>query len=258
MRRFNALFYKEWIEAWREKKLIWLPAVILLVTLLQPISLYFMPTILENSNSLPPGAVIELPIPSGAEVLAGTLSQLHTIGTAIIVLACMNVIVQERNSGSLMQLFSRPLNTATYILSKWTMLVLLHLGAFTISYGAAWYYTNALFSDVSFTSVWKSFVIYCLWIVLVITVTLFVSTFLRRSGGVAGISILIVASIAILSTVIPDIAIYLPSNILNLATEVLNAEKGTMHMGAVLATTIVFIAILLLTMVKKFEKSVKF
>ncbi|MEC0302326.1 ABC transporter permease [Terribacillus saccharophilus] len=258
MKRFNALFYKEWIEAWREKKLIWLPAVILLVTLLQPISLYFMPTILENSNSLPPGAVIELPIPSGAEVLAGTLSQLHTIGTAIIVLACMNVIVQERNSGSLMQLFSRPINTATYILSKWTMLVLLHLGAFTISYGAAWYYTNALFSDVSFTSVWKSFVIYCLWIVLVITVTLFVSTFLRRSGGVAGISILIVASIAILSTVIPDIAIYLPSNILNLATEVLNAEKGTMHMGAVLATTIVFIAILLLTMVKKFEKSVKF
>ncbi|PAF35165.1 hypothetical protein CHH58_17745 [Terribacillus saccharophilus] len=258
MKRFNALFHKEWVEAWREKKLVWLPAVILLVTLLQPISLYFMPTILESSSSLPPGAVIELPIPSGAEVLAGTLSQLHTIGTAIIVLACMNVIVQERNNGSLMQLFSRPVNTVTYIFSKWTMLVLLHLGAFTISYGAAWYYTNILFSDVSFTSVWKSFVIYCLWIVLVITVTLFVSTFLRRTGGVAGISILIVASIAILSTVIPDIAIYLPSNILYLATEVLNTEKGTMHMGAVLATTIAFIALLLFTMVKQFEKSVKF
>lgn len=258
MKKFNALFHKEWTEAWREKKLVWLPAVILLVTLLQPISLYFMPAILENSNNLPSGAVIELPIPSGNEVLAGTLSQFHTIGTAIIVLACMNVIVQERNNGSLMQLFSRPVHTGTYIFSKWTMLVLLHLGAFTISYGAAWYYTNILFSDVSFSSVWKSCVIYCLWIVLIITVTLFVGTFLRRGGGVAGISILIAASIAILSNIVPDIAIYLPSELLNLSTELLNKNDGNTHIGAVLTTTIALIVLLLLTMIKQFEKSVKF
>ncbi|MFP7495440.1 ABC transporter permease subunit [Terribacillus saccharophilus] len=258
MKRFNALFHKEWVEAWREKKLIWLPAVILLVTLLQPISLYFMPTILENANNLPEGAVIELPIPSGAEVLAGTLSQFHTIGTAIIVLACMNVIVSERNNGALMQLFSRPIHTSTYIFSKWTMLVLLHLGAFTISYGAAWYYTNTLFSDVSFSSVWKSYMMYCLWIVLVITVTLFVGAFLRRSGGVAGISILIAACIALLSNIVPDIAIYLPSYILNLSTELLNPNEGNNHIGTVLATTVAVIALLLFTMIKQFDKSVKF
>lgn len=258
MKEFNALFHKEWMEAWREKKLIWLPAVILLVTLLQPISLYFMPTILENSNGLPPGAVIELPIPSGEEVMASTLSQLHTIGTAIIVLACMNVIVQERNNGSLMQLFSRPLKTASYIFSKWTMLVLLHLSAFSLSYGAAWYYTNILFSKVSFTLVWKSFLIYCLWIVLVITVTLFIGTFLRRSGGVAGISILILASIGIMSSVLPDIAAYLPSNLLVLATEILETDRANMDGGIILGTTFACITLLLLGMVKQFEKSVKF
>ncbi|WP_077303838.1 ABC transporter permease [Terribacillus halophilus] len=258
MNKFNALFRKEWLEAWRDKKLVWLPAVMLLMTILQPITLYFMPAILENSNSLPEGAIVELPIPSGGEVLVSTLSQLHTIGTAIIVLACMNVIVQERNTGALMQLFTRPLSTATYIFSKWTMLVLLHLSAFSLSYGVAWYYTNNLFTDVSFDSVWKSFMIYCLWIVLVITVTLFVGTFLRRSGGVAGISILILASIAILSTVLPDTATYLPSSILTLATDILEMEKTTLHTGIIVTTSLAFILLLLIGMVKQFNRSVKF
>jgi ABC-2 type transport system permease protein len=256
--KFYALFRKEWLEAWRDKKVVWLPAVMLLITTLQPITLYFMPAILENSNSLPEGAVVELPVPSGGEVLASTLSQLHTIGTAIVVLACMNVIVQERNAGALMQLFTRPLRTATYIFSKWTMLVLLHLSAFSLSYGVAWYYTNKLFTDVPFASVWKSFMIYCLWVVLVITVTLFVATFLRRSGGVAGISILIIASIAILSTILPNAAAYLPSNILPLATEILKTGKTNMHTGIIVTTSLFFILMLLIGMVKQFNRSVKF
>ncbi|QXE01795.1 ABC transporter permease [Terribacillus sp. DMT04] len=258
MIKFNALFRKEWLEAWRDKKVIWLPAVILLMTILQPITLYFMPAILENSNSLPDGAVMKLPIPSGGEVLASTLSQLHTIGTAIIVLACMNVIVQERNTGALMQLFTRPLSSAAYIFSKWTMLVLLHLLAFSLSYGIAWYYTNNLFTDVPFTSVWKSYMIYCLWIVLVITVTLFMGTILRRSGGVAGISILIIASIALLSTILPDTAAYLPSNILTLATDILKTDNTNMHTGIIVTTTLFFIVVLLIGMIKQFSRSVKF
>lgn len=108
MNTFLVLFKKEMLEAWRDKKLIWLPIVMSILAISQPISLYYMPEILEKSVNLPEGAVIKLPVPTGAEVLAGTLSQFGTIGTAIVILSVMGSIAHERNSGSLSLLMARP------------------------------------------------------------------------------------------------------------------------------------------------------
>ena len=101
MRNFLILFKKEMKESVRSGKWVWLPIVLMVIGLSQPLTTYYMPQILEMAGNLPEGAVIEIPKPSGEEVLIGTMSQYGTIGTLLFVLAMMGVISQERQTGSL-------------------------------------------------------------------------------------------------------------------------------------------------------------
>ena len=99
MRNFIILFKKEMKESMRNGKWIWLPIVLMIIGIMQPITSYYMPQILEMAGNLPEGAVIDIPMPSGEEVLISTFSQYGTIGTLLFVLALMNVISQERQNG---------------------------------------------------------------------------------------------------------------------------------------------------------------
>ncbi|MBS4161836.1 ABC transporter permease subunit, partial [Klebsiella pneumoniae] len=150
MNSFYMLFQKEWTESWKDGKLFWLPAVLILLGLIQPLSLYYMPQIIDMAGNLPEGAVIDIPRPRSEEVMASTLSQFSTVGTAIFVFSVMGSIVNERNQGSLSLVMARPVSPLQYIGSKWLQHVLLVLASFAVSYGLAFYYTNLLFGKVEF------------------------------------------------------------------------------------------------------------
>lgn len=66
-----------------------------------PLSTYFMPQILENFGGLPEGAVIDIPTPTGTEVLAQTLSDFGLLGVLVLTLALMGIVsagTAERSS----------------------------------------------------------------------------------------------------------------------------------------------------------------
>ena len=92
MKNFLTLFKKEMKESLRNGKWIWLPIVLIIIGISQPITNYYMPQILEAAGNLPEGAVIDFPTPTGEEVLMGTMSQYGMIGTLLFVLATMGVI----------------------------------------------------------------------------------------------------------------------------------------------------------------------
>ena len=81
MNRFLTLLSKEITELMRNGKLIWLPVVLMIIGISQPLTSYYMPQILDMAGNLPEGASITIPTPSGEEVLSGALSQYGTIGT---------------------------------------------------------------------------------------------------------------------------------------------------------------------------------
>ncbi|PNB37357.1 hypothetical protein C1X64_39960, partial [Pseudomonas sp. GW456-E7] len=74
------LVEKEWLEGWKSGKLIWLPIAMMIVGLTQPLTIYYMPEIIEHGGNLPDGMKISFTMPSGSEVMVSTLSQFNTLG----------------------------------------------------------------------------------------------------------------------------------------------------------------------------------
>ncbi|MEC4200213.1 MULTISPECIES: ABC transporter permease [Bacillus] len=210
MNSFFMLFQKEWTESWRDGKLLWLPVILILLGLIQPLTLYYMPQIIDMAGNLPEGAVIDIPKPGSEEVMASTLSQFGTIGTAIFVFSVMGSIVHERNQGSLSLVMARPVSPLQYIGSKWLQQVLLVLVSFAVSYGLAFYYTNLLFGKVEINRFLFSLFVYSIWIVFVMSVTMFFGALFRHIGGIAGMSISSIAFVSLAGSLFPRFTEWMP------------------------------------------------
>lgn len=183
--RFVAMLEKEMLELLRSFKLLWVPLVFVLLGIMQPVSSYYMPIILEKAGNLPDGAVIDIPLPQSTDVLAQTLQQFGTIGVLVLALVCMGVVSAERNSGAASLILVKPIGLFTYIGSKWTAMLVLVWGSLAAGYLASWYYTNLLIGSVPFLNVLSSLLIYGLWLTFVMTMTIFFSTLLRSAAGAA-------------------------------------------------------------------------
>ncbi|MBM4765188.1 ABC transporter permease subunit [Bacillus sp. B15-48] len=213
MKNFFILFRKEMKESIRSGKWIWLPIVLVIIGVSQPITNYYMPQILEAAGNLPEGTVIEIPMPTGEEVLIGTMSQYGTIGTLLFVLAIMGVISQERQNGSLMLVMVRPVSAFEYIFSKFISQLCILFVSLVASYVFTWYYTNLLFEYVPWTLMLSSLMVYSMWLVFIAAVTIFFGTLLRNSGGIAGVSVLLLAAISLLTTLLPKYMEWSPGNL---------------------------------------------
>lgn len=256
MKTFLTLFQKEWLEAWRDKKLIWLPIVMMILAMSQPIALYYMSDILAGAGNLPEGAVIDIPVPSGEEVLSSTLSQFNLIGTAIIVLSVMGIISHERNSGALSLVMARPVQPLQYISSKWLAHAIILIISFGVSYALAYYYTVLLFNDVSLVRFFASFAIYCLWIVFAMTVTLSVGTMLKKAGGIAGASLLLIAGLSLANTLFPKFTKWSPANAFSEANQfLLTGNWGDTFYPMLITSSVLIIGLILLatSLFKRFE-----
>ncbi|MBW8350100.1 ABC transporter permease [Bacillus sp. IITD106] len=241
MSTFLTLLNKELLEAWRDRKLIWLPIVLSVLCISQPITSYYMPQILEKAGNLPKGAVIKIPVPTGAEVLAGTLSQLGMIGTAIFVLSVMGSIVQERNSGALSLVMARPVQAYQYIASKWVANAIILLVSFIVGYGLSYYYTNLLFDKVEISRFFASVGVYSIWILFTLTITLLGGTLFKKIGGVAGASLLTVATISLSGSLFPKFMGWSPSNALGHASSYLASGTWGDSFGSMLFSSMALI-----------------
>jgi ABC-2 type transport system permease protein len=199
MRNYITLFLKEMKESVQNGKWIWLPIAIIVIGISQPITTYYMPQILESAGNLPEGAIIEIPTPSGEEVLSSTLSQFGTIGTLLFVLASMGAISNERQNRALTLVMVRPVRPLQYISSKWSSQIIIALVSFLLSYGLSWYYTNLLFSPINWEAALGSFAIYSLWIIFILSLSILLGTCLKASSGIAGLSIVILGGLSVIT-----------------------------------------------------------
>ncbi|MDT8858764.1 ABC transporter permease [Alkalihalobacillus sp. MEB130] len=257
MKNFFVLFMKEMRESMRNGKWIWLPVVLIIIGISQPLTSYYMPQILEAAGNLPDGAVIDIPTPTGEEVLIGVMSQYGTIGTLLFVLATMGVISQERQNGSLMLVMVRPVSAFQYIASKFASQLVILLAALISSYVLAWYYTNLLFTSVSWTLMLGSLAVYSLWIVFIVAVTILVGTLLRNNGGIAGVSVLFLATVSLLTTLFPKYMEYSPGNIRAQASILLLEGEWVRSITNVVGTTVglsVLCFLLAVVWFKRFER----
>ncbi|MBH5320164.1 ABC transporter permease [Paenibacillus sp. GSMTC-2017] len=245
--RFLVLLRKELLELLRSYKLIWVPLVFIILGIMQPVTNYYMPVILEKAGNMPVGTIIEIPKMSGVQVLTGTLSQFGTIGSLILVLAFMGIVSGERNSGAASMILVKPITFGAYITSKWTSMLIMSWGSLFAGYSASWYYTWQLFEWVDVKPFMTSYVLYSLWFSFVLTIALLFSSMLRSAAGAAfttlGISILL----SLLAGLLPKFLGSSPGALSGYAYEAVSGSiSNSSGLGWTIGITLVFIILSLM------------
>lgn len=207
------LLEKEILENWRNYKWLWVPIVIVILTIMDPITNYFLPEIIESVGNLPDGAVIELPTPTTNEAIMMSLGQLGTLGILIIVFMSMGTIANERKSGITELILTKPVRYAYYVTAKWVSWNLLIWASLFIAFCINWYYIQILYGDIAFILILKIVFFYGIWLSFVMTVTIFYNTFFTSQGLVAFMSLSTIVLLHGISTVFINRVSWLPNNL---------------------------------------------
>lgn len=226
MRQWLVLYRKELLEMWRSGKWLWVPVVSILLCVTNPVSSYYMPQILDKAGNLPEGTIIQIPVPKASEVMASTLSQFGTTGLLILVLASMGIVAAERTGGIAAMILVKPVKHASYISAKWAGVLTLAGASFLAGYVSSWYYTELLIGHVDPGRCAAAFGLYSLWLVFVLTITLFMSTWLRGGGAVAFVSLFAAAVLSVLSGLLSRFTGWSPGRLTGYAGAVLNGSES--------------------------------
>ncbi|MDO6448746.1 ABC transporter permease [Oceanobacillus profundus] len=251
--QWMTLFNKEMMENWRNKKWIWVPLVLILLAILDPISNYYLPQIIEAVGGLPDGAIINLPEFAPADVVMMSLSQLSSLGVLVIVLMAMGTIASERKSGVSELILVKPVSYRNYITAKWAALLALVWAALFVGLLASWYYTNILYGDLSFKSFLLIFIFYGLWLTFVISIVIFYNTLVKTPGLVAFLSILTIMGMSIVTQIFGHILEWSPNNLSSYIYEMVIAGEVSSDLVATSAITIAFSLILLVASIFTFK-----
>ncbi|MEK4563269.1 ABC transporter permease subunit [Alkalihalobacillus sp. FSL R5-0424] len=248
MRQWIVLYKKELLEIVRNYKMLWIPIVFILLGVMQPISSYFMPELLDTFGGLPEGTVLEMPTPTGAEVFTQVVSNYGLLGVLILVLSAMGVVSAEKQSGVAAMVMIKPVSYTSYILSKWAGLVTITLVSLFIGSIASWYYTNLLIETLPFDQMAQSVLIYSLWLIFVVTITLFFSTIMKGNGSVAFLTVMVVFALSALTSFMGEKMSWSPAAMTEHTAQILiGAELGPSFMPALIMTLLVMTLILFLS-----------
>ncbi|MCQ6562583.1 ABC transporter permease [Paenibacillus mendelii] len=217
MTQWFVLYCREWLELVRSYKLIWVPIVFILLGASQPITTYFLPEILASAGNLPEGTTFEFPVPTAVEVLAQTLGQFGTLGVLVVALSSMGAISGERVSGTASMILVKPVSYGAFVTSKWAAMLTLSTISFAMGYGAAWYYTMALFEAVGWREVGGSLLLFALWLGFVGTLTILFSSLLRSAAAAAFSALAVSVLLSLSASMLPNAFAWSPGNLSKLA-----------------------------------------
>jgi len=226
MMQWVTILKKEMLEYWRNFKWIWVPIVFILFAIMDPLSTYYLPKIIETVGGMPEGAVFEMPeVPPNAALMM-SLNEFSMFGVLVIILISMGLIAGERKSGVAELVLVKPVGYFTYISSKWFSTLFLMWISYVIGMLTSWYYVNLLFGEISFGTLMKVVVFYGLWLTLVLTITIFFNTLFKTPGIVGFVTIATMIVMFIFNQIFSNKITWFPNNLSKHIVEML--ETGTM------------------------------
>ncbi|MDQ0232581.1 ABC transporter permease [Metabacillus malikii] len=253
MTQFTVLYRKEVTEMIRNYKILWIPIVFILLGVMQPVSAYYMPQLLDTFGGLPEGTILEMPLPTGEEVLMQVLSNYGMLGVLILVLSAMGIVSAERQSGVAGMVMIKPVPYSSYIFAKWAGLITVTLISLVIGYIASWYYTGLLIETVEFERMIQSIAVYSVWLVFVVTMTLLFSTLMKGNGSVAFLTIIVVFALSTVTSIFEKYMKWSPATMTEHTGKVLMSGELDSSFLLAFITTIAMIIVVLISSIQIFK-----
>lgn len=171
----SVLLKKEFLESWRSFKFLWIPLVFIFFGVTEPLTNYYMEDILSAVGNMPEGFQMLFPELTAADILASTTGQYQLIGLIVLISAFIGSVSRERQNGTATLLYVRPISATAVFMSKWLVASLVSVFSAMLGYAASMYYTAILFGGVAVGDFVKMLLTYCVWLLLVMAVTIAMS-----------------------------------------------------------------------------------
>lgn len=251
--QWMTLFKKELIENIRNFKWIWVPLVMILIATMDPVSSYYLPQIIDAAGGMPEGTELKLPEYNPSDVVMMSLSQISSIGVAVIALMSMGTISGERKSGVSELVLVKPVSYTNYITAKWAAVLLLTLTALALGMLSSWYYVNLLFGDLSFGALLQIIFFYGLWLALVVSLSIFYNTLIKIPGLVAFLTIATILILKLITTIFSHLLEWSPINISGYINQMLVSGSVPSELTGAAVVTVVMIVLLVVGSIYTFK-----
>lgn len=245
MNQWFTLLNKEILEFSRNYKWIWVPITFILLGVMDPMTTYYMPQIIDSVGGLPEGAVIDIPTPSANEVFIMSLGEYQTIGILVIALSLMGMIAGERKSGVAQLILVKPVSYISYITSKWASAIILVSISLFLGLLASWYYTGVLFDFIPFDHFIKSYGMFGLWLALVVTLVIFYSAVFKNPGVAGTVALATIFIFSLIGSSFSHIMEWSPTQLLPYASHVIVSGTIQEYTWSAIGITIILIILFL-------------
>lgn len=221
----TSLIKKEMREIFKTYRLWVIPVFFLFLGFSAPAAAKFLPDLLASQIEAQ-NLKITFPEPSVLEAFQSYFKNLAQMGLIAVILFSMGLVSEERSSGVLAQVVTKPVGRGTVVWSKW----LVHAGWFAISMAAgavgAYLYTWALFEQPSLGGFVFGNLIFAVYMLFVFSSALAASAVFKRQIGAGATAFLIYFAAGAL-TLFPDkYARFTPGFLSGAAVEALSKPSG--------------------------------
>lgn len=233
---------KELIELWRTYRFLVAAFLLIFMGLTSPLFAKYTPELIKL---VPSGENISLmfPPPTAMDAVTQFVKNISQFGILLALLIGMGSVAQEKDKGTAALMLVKPMPRGTFILAKFTALVLMFAVSILVAGLACYYYTFMLFEALNFPA-WLALNALLLLQILVYTaITVFCSTLFRSQAAAGGLSFGILLVLALFSA-IPGIAVYLPGELPNWGVRLLMGGT-TPSWAAVIVSLVIIVASLL-------------
>ncbi|RCW62975.1 ABC transporter permease [Saliterribacillus persicus] len=243
--QWTTIVKKEMLEDFRNFKWVWVPLVFILIAIMDPLTTYYMPKIMDAVGGMPDGTVFEMPEVSPYTAIMMSLTEMSMFGVLVAVAITMAVIAGERKSGVAELILVKPVGYFTYILAKWTEKVILILASYIIGMLVSWYYINLLFGEITIGEFVPLVLFYALWLIFVTTLTIFYNTLFKTPGIVISVTIATLLGMHIVYRIFQHKLSWFPNSLSSHIGDMLNSGSIPSELwGASLVTILVSVVLL--------------
>ncbi|NLG28769.1 MAG: YhfC family intramembrane metalloprotease [Chloroflexi bacterium] len=245
---------KEWLELRRTRRLLVILVVFALFGMTSPLLARFTPEIVASV----PGAEMFaglIPEPSSADAVAQYVKNLTQFGFILAILLGMGAVAGEKERGTAAMVLAKPLERATFVLSKFVAQAGAYGLALLVGAIAGYYYAWVLFGDIT-VGAWAliTFLLF-VWLLVFVAVALLGSTLGKTIGAGAGIG-LALAVVLLAAGSVPRWGALAPGGLVTWAGQVGSGatSAATAANGGALAMAVVLIVLCLVGALAAIER----
>jgi len=251
--KYFVFLKKELKEIFKTYKIYVLPAVFLFFGFLSPVLTKFTPELLKSLSISNGINVTMTELPKFSDAYAQFFKNLNQIGIIVLILVFMGMVVDEKVKGSAAMVLTKSLSRTQFILSKFIASAILFTCSYVIGALGCIYYTFVLFPTYYHKYLILAFLLFWVYGLLIISITVFAST-ISKSHMMSAVIGFIGFILASASAMFPYVDKYTPGMLCVLSTTLLSGGNLISDVTIPLIVTILFTIVFLWGSVELFKR----